>query len=479
MIRKRLEAAMRIWRLCGSALLVTLVLVPSAVHAITIELNFTGSTFGTDSEFIPPDTMGAAGPDHFVELINGRYSVYRKTDGERVQTSTLNDFWRNAGATPAGAFAFDPRIVYDAPSERWFAVSADNALGPNNLLIAVSNSPNPTQGWKAFAVPSDSSGARWADFPTLGVNHDSVVVAANMFPIAPVSVNVSVLVLPKADLIAGTIADRTLFENVSPNSTGFTLQPANDPKGELPAILLSAFSTALLKRSDIVGSATSPALDVTNKFISVPDFGGSPSGIQPGNKLPLETSASLSSSTVLLNGELWGVRSVNQGGRTALQWFAINAETNVLRQSGLIADPLLSFYYGSIAVNDFGDAVIGFSGSGPSQFVSAYAVEGHTTHGVTIFGDPVLLKAGVSDYEVTFGSGRNRWGDYSATTVDPSDPLRFWTIQEWVSATDIWSTQVTAIRLQQVLEPATLLLFGTSAAGLTLIGRRKGKRHQP
>jgi hypothetical protein len=148
----------------------------------------------------------------------------------------------------------------------------------------------------------------------------------------------------------------------------------------------------------------------------------------------------------------------------------------------LIADPVLSFYYGSIAVNDFSQIVIGFSGSGPSQFVSVYAVEGHTVEGVTTFDDPVLLKAGVSDYEVTFGAGRNRWGDYSATTLDPNDPFTFWTIQEWVSATDIWSTQITKLELEPVPEPTTLLLFGTTAAGLGLARwrqRRRRRRQQP
>ena len=97
---------------------------------------------------------------------------------------------------------------------------------------------------------------------------------------------------------------------------------------------------------------------------------------------------------------------------------------------------------------------------------------------MTTFDDPVLLKAGVSDYEVTAGTGRNRWGDYSATTLDPDDPFTFWTIQEWVSGTDIWSTQITELKLEPVPEPTTLLLFGTTAAGLGLARWKARRRKQ-
>jgi hypothetical protein len=477
-------------------LLSLLFLIPSGVQALNIELSFTGTTFtptgGSENNFIPPDTMGAVGPNHFVELLNGRYSVYQNSDGARVQTSTANAFWQNAGVTPqlnrSQQGAFDPRVAFDPSSGRWFAASADNPgnstpTSPNNFLVAVSNSSDPTQGWKAFAIPSDSTKTHWADFPTLGVNRDGVYVAANMFPVTSSSATTttSVLVLSKADLVAGTVANKTLFENVS--NIGFSVQPVTDPKSMgLPvASLLSDFNTfgGTFKRSDIVGSVASPTLDTADKFIGVPPFGGPPNAPQPGTKLPLATGlvgTRFGSGVVLQNGEFWGVQTVNNNGRDALRWFAIDAATNTLRQSGLIASPTLSFYFGSLAVNQFGNVVIGFSGSGPSQFVSAYAVEGLTTNGVTIFGDPILLKAGVADYQVTFGGADNRWGDYSATTLDPDNPFRFWTIQEWVSGTDIWSTQI--IELNVVPEPTTLLLWGTTMAGLGLGARWRQRRRK-
>ncbi|MDP6381065.1 MAG: PEP-CTERM sorting domain-containing protein, partial [Phycisphaerae bacterium] len=78
-----------------------------------------------------------------------------------------------------------------------------------------------------------------------------------------------------------------------------------------------------------------------------------------------------------------------------------------------------------------------------------------------------LLKQGTSSYERLDGIGRNRWGDYSATVVDPDDPMVFWTFQEWASGEDAWSLQVTQII---VPEPATFVFL---AAGLLVVAIRR------
>src|SRR5260370_17208543 len=96
----------------------------------------------------------------------------------------------------------------------------------------------------------------------------------------------------------------------------------------------------------------------------------------------------------------------------------------VVLDSGIISPPGLDVYFGSIAVNPLGEVVIGFSGSGPNDYPSAYAVAGSLNGDVLQFGDPMLLKAGVAPADLNNG----RFGDYSATTYDPADPSHFWTI---------------------------------------------------
>ena len=119
-------------------------------------------------------------------------------------------------------------------------------------------------------------------------------------------------------------------------------------------------------------------------------------------------------------------------------------------------------------MNASGTIVIGFNGSSLTSYVNCYAVVGATVNGVTTFGNRMLLKAGVASYQD--GGVESRWGDYSATAVDATDPTSFWTIQMYPAAASTWATQITQIRTAPLLlniAPAgtNVLLSWTSLAG--------------
>src|SRR5512147_1338012 len=132
-----------------------------ALPPVQIGVAFDGAD-ATQSAFVPPDTMGAAGDEEVVVLLNGRYSVFRKSDGQLLATRTLDQFWSDAGV-PTG-HSYDPRIVYDAASQRWFALSAEAANSPNAaFLVAVSKSSDPTDGFTGFRVDADATDQTWGD----------------------------------------------------------------------------------------------------------------------------------------------------------------------------------------------------------------------------------------------------------------------------------------------------------------------------
>ena len=52
-------------------------------------------------------------------------------------------------------------------------------------------------------------------------------------------------------------------------------------------------------------------------------------------------------------------------------------------------------------------------------------------------------------------AGRNRWGDFSITTVDPSDDTTMWTIQEYTSGANkfgTWWAKLTVVKWTPRLE---------------------------
>ena len=454
-----------------------------SAQAFTIGANFTDGSYGDEGYgFIPPDTMGAVGPNHVGVLINGHFSVFNKTGTPQLSKS-LDQFWIDAGVTPAGSFSFDPRILYDPDNQRWFAASVDNGRGANNFLVGVSASSDPTGTWTGFQIDADSDDTHWADFPMMGMNQDVVVVQANMFPIGTGTSDKSTLVLPKSGLLAvtPTVAGATLLEETSSTSNpGFSAQPIVDmDNGALPLPILAAWNkpAGWLKASDIGGTAAAPTLNTTGGFISVTSRGSPPDIDQPGSKQDIDAGDNRFSGNVVMqkhswrpNSSLWAVHGVEIAGRAAIEWYEIDANTDAVLQSGIVDDASLAFNYPSIAVNDDGDVVIGFSGGDPNTFMSTYVAVGETTGGVTTFSLATLTQAGAADYERLDGADppRNRWGDYSATVVDPNDPLHFWTFQEWASDTNVWSVQVTEII---VPEPATIGLL--TLGGVALIGRRR------
>jgi hypothetical protein len=270
----------------------------------------------------------------------------------------------------------------------------------------------------------------------------------------------SVFVVAKEQLLRGAPNEQlalTRFDRLDLDTIGYFVQPAialDDTGG--PGVLLADLANVGLpgrfKLSLLTGDIHAPRLDTSLAPIDLRRYDPPPAARQPNGAEDIDTGDGqfmLAPSLIVRNGSLWGVESVASNERAAVRWFEIDPRTATLRQEGLIAYPDLDFYYGSLAVNEFGEVVLGFNGSGTDEFISSYAAIGRTLGGTTTFGLPILLKAGLDTYEYKLSPTmrRLRWGDYSGTVVDPEDARVFWTFQEFVLERDRWGTQLTQIQV--------------------------------
>jgi len=435
-------------------------------------------------EVIPPDMGGSVGGGYVTQLINGAYTVWNTAGGQQTQISD-SSFWLNAGVSPAlvGTGLSDPRIIFDPGTNRWFAseITIGNGFNANNVLLAVSNTSNPLDGFKAVSIAS--SPGEFADFPTLGVNGTSVTIGTNNF-----STNldgVSIFSIPKADLVSGSpsLANMTRFDNLPYTNPGWTPQGVTGPTSASSVLSVDIFGGGDITLSKINGAGGPGATLSSPTVISTggsgyPSDGRQPAapGIDPGDNR-------ISSGPVQVGNDIFFTRSVAGVSGDAVQWGVIDATTGTIVNQGLIQASNLDYLYPSIAANASGGFVIAFNGSGPSQNISDYWVSCTVGGGC---GAPQLALAGtVDDYFQDFGYGVNRWGDYSWATVDPSNPNIFWLFQEYPLTGDQWGTVVTEIGLEAAAVPEApiwaMMLLGFAGIGLAGVsgGRKTRSAFRP
>jgi len=348
---------------------------------------------------------------------------------------------------------FDPRVLYDPDSQRWIAVAVtDRGTSVSSLLIAVSATSDPTGTWYLNQLDADSSNTKWLDFPAVGFNKDKIVVTGTYIDATGFNAGSLLVVFDKASLYAGNILIQgfnygTL--NLAEASFGYGLAPAATYDTNQSAVYLvrsvngNLSNNGYLAIYTVGGSVTSPTV-TTNAFpMTTAVWTNNPVasqinfGRQLGSTQRVHTGDDRIHSVVYRNGFLWCAHTIylpaSNPTRNAIQWWQLNPTNGSTIQRGRIEDTtgVKAYGYPSIAVNKFRDVLIGYSTFSTNQYPSA-SYSFHACNDLTsTMQSESLLKAGEGPFYRTDSGGRNRWGDYSATVIDPSNDIDMWTIQEY------------------------------------------------
>ncbi|MCG6550965.1 MAG: hypothetical protein L7F77_01460 [Candidatus Magnetominusculus sp. LBB02] len=449
--------------------------IASSVETPSLLTSFAGMDLsGNSSQSVPPDTQGAAGPAYLMSTVNGGVAYYNKTTGAVTGHITDSAFWSSLGSgsgQPADG-VFDPKVIYDQYLGRFIFVELAKGTSSTNsyILIGVSSSSDPTGTWTLHAIRGDldngtTQTANWADYPGVGMDANNLYITVNMFTSSGTFQYIKIYSIPKTQLTSAS-PTMTYTEFKNNNTIDFTVQPCiafgsgqqiyfvgEDYTGggnhdeDSPSLQAQA-TPSYLKLFTITNNAWTPLGDVVvNSYPALSDL---PTAPQLGSSQNIATNDTRMLSAVCRGGYVWATHTVTNAAatKTEIAWYQVDPSKASLTlasaggpvQEGRVSDTSLFYYFPSIAVNANGDAALGFSGSSSAAYASAYYTARLSTDTAGTMQTVGQLAAGAAPYYLTFGGTKNRWGDYSATCVDPSDDLTFWTLQEYAKGSTNWGT---------------------------------------
>jgi hypothetical protein len=432
---------------------------------VTTVLNFAGQTAADNRRvlgfaFVPPDTNGAVGPNHYVQIVNTDYAVFNKSGGVLFGPVAINTLWSGFGGLCQTDNDGDPTVRYDRIADRWviqqFAVTgANGTTTPFLECFAVSTSGDPTGSYNRFSF----SYANFPDYPKLSVWPDAYYLTVNQFNAAGTTfLGANVAALNRAQMLAGQATTRVSFNApttvaslLASDLDSATLPPAGEPNFVLSlgaaANTLASFKFHVDFATPANSTFTGPATLAVNAFSDacgtsgtcIPQSGTTTQLDSLGDRLMFR----LAYRNFGDHEALVASHSVTNGSSVAVRWYElrISGGSPAVFQQGTFAPDATFRFMPSIAMDQSGDIALGYSASSSSlhpgiRYTGRLPGDAAGTMGQ---GEGTIIAgAGSQNANLT------RWGDYSALTVDPADSCTFWYTNEYIPANGSfnWRTRI-------------------------------------
>ena len=421
--------------------------------------------------------------------------------------TSLNKFFGLASAIKRappvvrGPFTSDPKCLYDSDTKRFFFTilktevnpTTGAFLGPTSVLIAVSKTKDPTQGFQIFDLDTTNDGRNGVsnpdcpclpDQPLIGLDRNGFYISTNEFPLFANGFNgAQIYAVSKQRLAAAASLGSAVLPPVFYINAGalpvpaqdvpfggiwYTVQPAMTPSNKpydqddedtrggrggiqyfLSALEFSGEPDrrvalwALTNTRSLQHAVPDLKLHVSvvntgTAYLSPPRSVQRPSAAVPAPRR-IDGGDDRMQQVTEVNNTLYGSLTTAIGNpaapRSGIAYWGIKPKWSNGRLSGKVRTEGYVSVDGnylqrpSLALNHNGKGIISFSLIGPDYFPSAAYVSFDKEHGAR--GPVKIAGAGVAP-DIGFsgaGGGRQRWGDYSAA-VDEGGSI--WTATEYI-----------------------------------------------
>ena len=428
--------------------------------------------------FIPPDTNGDVGPNHYVQTVNSAIAIFDKRGNTLAGPMPINTLFGPLGGPCATGSVIDPIVNHDPLADRWVVLGFPFS---SPICIAVSRTNDPvTGGWFLYAF--DVTDLGFPDYPKLGVWRDAYYLTTQRgFP----GGGLDVYALDRAKMLRGGAATFVHFFVAPPS---LFLLPADvdgrSPRKGAPAPFvrhvdgeqwggvdrLEVFEFSVNFQNPqsstfdlVVGLPTAPfsAILCGDNFFG--NCAEQPNGTRletlPAWLMWRAQYRNFRKHETLVANHTIDVDNVLDE-RAGIRWYELrrrHGRSWFIRQQGTFApqnpaaSSFLHRWMGSIAMDKQGNMALGFSASSSTVFPGVRYVgrkvndrRGSMPRGGEPDGDFIMMTGAGSQFET-------RWGDYSSMSVDPVDGCTFWYTQEYIGTADSWRTRVGAFKFPSCL----------------------------
>ncbi len=434
-------------------------------------LNFAGvgeGDYGFNANVAPPDTNLAVGDTQVVQWVNTSFAVFEKATGAIAAgfPKAGNTIWSGFGGGCEANNDGDPIVQYDKLANRWILTQFSVDTLPYLQCVAVSTTSDATGSYARYAF--NYGNVQFPDYPKLGVWPDAYYISFNIFNNGQTFAGAKVCAYDRAKMLAGADATQQCFQLSSAfggllpsDLDGTTPPPAGSPNYFLnfgtnrlnlwkfhvdwanPAnttltgptnIPVAAFTPACLGGTCIPQRGTTQRLDsIADRLMYRLAYRHFPDGHE----------------ALVVNHSVQA-RFLFFFTSTGIRWYELrlSSGTPSVFQQGTYAPlspPLLGHrWMGSIAMDKVGNIAVGYSVSSPQLFPSIrYTGRVPTDPLGTLQAEKTIIAGGGSQLP-----SLERWGDYSAMSVDPVDDCTFWYTTEYLksSGTFNWSTRIASFK---------------------------------
>lgn len=398
-----------------------------------------------DTNWTPPDSQIAVGPNHVIVAINAAFAIMDKFGCQFMRRTLADVFARFV----EDAIIYSPRVIYDHFHGSWLIAACARSVDWRRswFLIAYSQTDDPLGNWRLWALDAGCDGTNkasyWPEGLGVSVDNTQLYLTANMFNAQGEFVHAKLRVLNVREIQIGGILHGWDFWQLrnADGSLAFGVQPAVNLRAAGAQYLLN---TARDGQGFTQWTVTMPmrqAPTLTRRFVPTTQFYLPPDIVQSNGDTTAIGDGRLGN-VVFRHGLLWTAHTVaanwgHETNRAAIHWVQINPRAGCVIQQGIYGAPDQNYFCPAVMVDGEGNMLLVFNRVNDDEqpAIRFTGRQPSDENGLLQASELLLLSSASASCE---------WSNFSGAAMMPDD-TDVWVIGQYVATETDWPTWVGAL----------------------------------